>query len=72
MKVICKGHETCEFRYNCSHAKLHDIKIDGIDNSVDCTLLTDKDIYTSLPASCFCDTIYARKIKLKTLNESNL
>lgn len=72
MKVICKGHESCEFRYKCSHAKLHDIKNDGIDDSVDCTLLTEKNSYIALPSSCFCDASYARKLKLKTLNESNL
>lgn len=72
MKVICKGHETCEFNYNCPHAKLHDIKNDGINGNVDCTLLTCKDLHTYLPSSCFCDATYARKIKLKILNESNL
>jgi len=72
MQVICKDHNICEYRYECSHAKSHEIITGSLDHTENCTLLCHKKIYVIKPNSCFCDVIYTRKDKLKRLNGSNL
>lgn len=71
MELICKGHNTCDYRAHCPHSILHEIRNLGIDQTEDCSLLCNKHLHPSLPSVCYCDVAYTRKFKLDKLKNKN-
>jgi len=62
MKLICKGYNTCEDRFDCVHAKPH-YKYEHICEFNDKNFLAKHN-------ECQCHSKYLRKLKLEKLNES--
>lgn len=71
MQVICKGHNTCEYKDTCNHSKPHEIISDNLDFSYNCSLEKDKKneyLFMIMPDNCYCDHKFLRKNKLEKLN----
>lgn len=62
MKLICKGYDTCEDRFDCVHAKPH-YKYENICEYDEPEFLQGYD-------KCKCHNKYLRKQKLEKINES--
>lgn len=58
MKVICKGHNTCEEKLDCEHSKPHKFK-------------RHCELYEVNYDKCQCSHIYLRKEKLEKLFKLN-
>ena len=63
MKVICKGHKTCEYGFKnindhyCNHSIPHECNDEKLGNKY-------------VDPGCYCSGIFLRKDKLKKINES--
>lgn len=69
MKVICKGHKKCQYKYKCYHSMEHEFLELPI-NHEDFFKSVSKCETNNHPKNCNCSSVYLREEKLKKLNEN--